>query len=207
MDTQTLYELIGYAASVLVAISLTMRSVLRLRIINLIGAVTFAIYGLLIGATPIALVNGVIVLINVYYLYGMLRSEEYFDLLAVAPDADYLQHFLRFYADDIRGLVPEFTCNPADTDIALLILRDMRPVGVFLAQYQGADQMFVQLDYVIPGYRDLKVARYLYDGHALTQGRGITRVYTQPGNPQHARYLRHMGFQFTPRGALVKLVG
>jgi hypothetical protein len=52
MEASTLYELIGYAASVLVAVALTMRSVLRLRLINLVGAATFTVYGLLIHAYP-----------------------------------------------------------------------------------------------------------------------------------------------------------
>ena len=61
MDTHLLYELIGYLASVLVALSLTMRSILRLRLINLLGAAFFTVYGLLITAYPVAFLNGLIV--------------------------------------------------------------------------------------------------------------------------------------------------
>ena len=43
-----LEEFIGYAASILVAFSLMMSSILKLRIINLIGAITFVIYGLMV---------------------------------------------------------------------------------------------------------------------------------------------------------------
>jgi len=59
-------ELIGYLGSVLVAISLMMRSLLRLRVINLIGALFFTTYGALLGAYPVAVLNGLIVCIDLY---------------------------------------------------------------------------------------------------------------------------------------------
>ncbi len=48
MNIAQIFEIVGYVASILVAVSLLMRSILRLRVINLIGAITFVIYGLLI---------------------------------------------------------------------------------------------------------------------------------------------------------------
>jgi hypothetical protein len=65
MDT-VVFEIIGYVSSILIAISLMMSSILRLRIINLIGAVLFTIYGLGIRAYPVAAVNFLIVLIDLY---------------------------------------------------------------------------------------------------------------------------------------------
>lgn len=50
MSNHLLLELIGYSAYLLIAISLMMSSILRLRIINSLGAVTFVVYGLAIGA-------------------------------------------------------------------------------------------------------------------------------------------------------------
>ena len=67
-------EIIGYAGSLLVAVSLMMSSLVRLRWINLGGALAFAVYGWLVGAYPVLAVNGFIVLVNVYYLWRMNRS-------------------------------------------------------------------------------------------------------------------------------------
>ena len=78
MDLSLTYEIIGYVASVLVAVSLMMRSVLKLRVINLLGAAVFTLYGLLIGAYPVAVVNFVIALIDLYYLREIITSKEYF---------------------------------------------------------------------------------------------------------------------------------
>jgi len=69
METHLIYELIGYAASLLVAISLMMSAIVKLRVVNMIGAFTFAIYGVLIGSIPVAAMNGFIVLINIYFLF------------------------------------------------------------------------------------------------------------------------------------------
>ena len=64
MEATTLYTLIGYLGSAFVVASLAMRSILKLRLIGLAGAVTFVVYGYLIGAWPIVWTNVVIVLIH-----------------------------------------------------------------------------------------------------------------------------------------------
>ncbi|HSQ88123.1 YgjV family protein [Romboutsia sp.] len=69
-------EWVGYAASISVAISLTMTNIVRLRIINSIGCLLFVIYGLYLGAYPVALANGIIVLINIYNLYKLQSSNK-----------------------------------------------------------------------------------------------------------------------------------
>ena len=64
-------EWIGYAASIVIAISLTMTAIVPLRIINSIGCLLFVVYGLYLEAYPVALANAVIVLINIYNLYKL----------------------------------------------------------------------------------------------------------------------------------------
>ena len=66
-----LVEWIGYAASAVIAISLLMIDVGKLRIINSIGCLLFEIYGLLVHAYPVAVANLIIVFINLYHLYKL----------------------------------------------------------------------------------------------------------------------------------------
>ena len=61
-------QLLGYAASLLIATSLLMRSIVRLRIINMAGAATFSLYGFLIGAYPVAFLNLMTTTINIVQL-------------------------------------------------------------------------------------------------------------------------------------------
>src|SRR5690606_31118923 len=64
-------EAVGYLASALVVLSLTMTSVVRLRTISLAGSIAFVVYGAMLGAVPILISNAVIAAINVWFL----RSE------------------------------------------------------------------------------------------------------------------------------------
>ncbi len=195
MDTQTLYEVVGYAASVLVAISLMMRSVLRLRIVNLIGASVFTVYGALIQAYPVAALNGLIVLIDLYYLVEMARARAYFALLEVTSASKYLPAFLHFHAADIRRFFPQFDYTPSPQDAILFVLRDMVPVGVFVARPGAAGELDVLLDYVAPGYRDLKPGLFLYAQQAPRwRAQGIAGLRAVADTPAHRAYLERMGF-------------
>ena len=62
---------VGYLAAGLVVISFMMGSNIRtVRLINMFGAITFMIYGFLLNINlPIIIPNGVITLVQVYYLF------------------------------------------------------------------------------------------------------------------------------------------
>ncbi|WP_084193491.1 YgjV family protein [Vibrio aerogenes] len=61
-------EFIGYAASALVALSFTMKEMVRLRIINCVGCLLFVGYGAMIESWPVMLTNGFITGVNIYWL-------------------------------------------------------------------------------------------------------------------------------------------
>ena len=195
MESQLVLEIVGYVASVLVAISLMMSSILRLRLINLVGSAAFVVYGALIGAYPVAVVNLLIVFINLYYLRQMLGSREYFKLLQVRADSEYLRAFLDFHAAEIQRFLPGFAFAPADGQLVFFVLRDMVPAGLFIGQARGDGVLRVVLDFVIPQYRDFKTGRYVFQDQAeFFRGHGITRIVSGAGSPVHNAYLRRMGF-------------
>jgi hypothetical protein len=86
MNPTLAYEIIGYIASALVAVSLMMSSILKLRVINLVGAALFTVYGLLIGAYPVAVMNLFIVLIDLYYLRDMVSITRRFTISIVQQE-------------------------------------------------------------------------------------------------------------------------
>ncbi|WNJ94890.1 hypothetical protein RND59_12195 [Vibrio ruber] len=61
-------EIIGYAASLMVALSFTMKDIVKLRIVNCIGCLLFVTYGLIIDSWPVTLANLFITGANIYYL-------------------------------------------------------------------------------------------------------------------------------------------
>ena len=187
-------ELIGYLGSILVAISLMMRSLLRLRIINLVGALFFTIYGVLLSAYPVAFLNGLIVCIDLYYLIQMWRQKDFFTFLEVLPNSKYMSAFVEFYKDDILEIIPTYTHKTDEDLLCFFILRNMMPAGLFVAKVQG-EEAHIQLDYVIPNYRDFQVARFILEENAaFFLQRGIRRFVSDGGSAIHQTYLKKMGF-------------
>lgn len=187
-------ELLGYVASAVIAVSLMLVSVVRLRVVNLVGSTLFVVYGLLIEAMPIVLLNVLMVAVNAYHLTRLLRdTEEEIELLQVAPDTPYLGRFLAHHADDIHRVAPGFTLD--HDAVCVLVLRDAVPSGLFVARHEGST-LRVALDYAIPSYRDLKGGAHLYERlPTLLEDASIEEIVADTGDHAHARYLERMGFE------------
>jgi hypothetical protein len=193
MEASTLYTLIGYLGSAFVVTSLAMRSILKLRLIGLAGAITFVVYGYLIDAWPVVWTNVVIILIHLHFLREIRRPDEYFKVLEVRSVSNYLRHFLDHYAEDIEHAWPGFEYRPEENSLTLFILRDLVPAGLFVAKVLDQETLELELDYAIPGYRDFKVGRYLYSKRAL-RDRGYSRIVARTSGDRAADYLAKMGF-------------
>ncbi|MDH3260809.1 MAG: hypothetical protein OEM81_14320 [Acidimicrobiia bacterium] len=188
-------DIVGYAASAVIITSLTMTSVVKLRVIGLAGAASFSVYGLLIGAVPVMITNVIIMGIHAFYLREMLGAKDYFTLLEVQESSAYLRYFIEFHRDDISRRLPAFALRSSPTHLRIFILRNAVPAGLLIAECRPDGIMVVDLDYVIPEYRDFKNARYLFTPRSgALAGRQIDRVYSPPGTEAHQRYLRRMGF-------------
>ena len=87
-------EWFGYASSSVVAVSLLMRSLIKLRWINLAGALMFTTYGLLIRAYPVALLNFAIAGITVCCLAKIYRQKDQLKLVPVGAGSALLAEFL-----------------------------------------------------------------------------------------------------------------
>lgn len=200
MDTTTVYELIGYVGSALIVLSLMMRSLLRLRVINLIGAAVFTVYGVLIAAPPVWVVNGAIVLIDVYELRRLLRAApSRVGVVEVGADDRYLQHLLEQLEDDIRRFVPSYD-GVREAHRAFIVTRELAPAAIVLARPgHGPGEVLVDLDYALPAYRDLASGRFVYAPDGLLARRfDADHVLVTQGAPEHVRYLRRMGFEPGP---------
>jgi hypothetical protein len=191
----TILDWIGYAASVLILISMLMTSFLKLRIVNMAGALLFSIYGFLIGALPVGLLNLFVVFANSYHLYRMIGIKESFKTLEIKRDNRYLIKFLDFYNKDILKYFPQFEYQNTMNSYTYMILRNMAVAGVFLARDYGNKRLFIGLDYVIPDYRDFKLGKYIYQEKIeFFKSEGYEMLCTVPQTANHARYLKKMGF-------------
>lgn len=69
-------EFLGYVAMFTVAGSFLLKDVIKLRLVNSIGAILFIIYGLLIGSLPVACLNLFVGCVNGYYILRSLRERK-----------------------------------------------------------------------------------------------------------------------------------
>lgn len=187
---------IGYLASLVILISLMMQSLKRLRWINLAGALLFAVYGFMIGALPVGLMNVAIVLINVAYLVQTHVKKDYFTLLEATQDTEYIKHFMSFYASNIKHYMALPETLHASEVIKFFILRNTVPAGLFVCRQLDQTTFEVLIDYATPAYRDFKMGRFLFkeQKHYFID-KGITRFVTKPGHDKHRQYLMKMGFK------------
>lgn len=198
----TWIEWFGTFASVVVAISLTLKNIKRLRIVNLIGSLAFAIYGILISAWPVFGLNAFIVLVNTYYLYVMARDAkkpETFEILYVNLVHDeYAQRFLQFYKSDIKKFFPSFPLEGNDDYLmgleACFILRQTVPVSLVVYKREANGDLSILMDYAIPAYRDLKNARFFLETALKNIARTAKVVHAQAEVPAHEAYLKKLGF-------------
>jgi GNAT superfamily N-acetyltransferase len=195
MQNPLVFEIVGYLASILIAISVMNTNVLRLRIFNVIGAACFVVYGFLIKAWPVAGLNLFVVSINSFHLYRIFSSREFFKILEVPADSAYLRHFLAHHLKDIRRYYHHFDYQPGVNQVTLFVLRDTVPAGLFIGEVMPNGDLNVTLDYVVPDYRDLKVAKFLLQEQVdFFRERGVKRLVSSAGTDKHAKYLKNIGF-------------
>lgn len=66
--SSTVYEWIGYAASLFIVLSFVVNKVRMIRIINMLGCLCFIIYGTYFEFWPVVIPNAILVFIQLYYL-------------------------------------------------------------------------------------------------------------------------------------------
>ncbi len=194
-------ELFGYLGSFLVLVSMLMTSVVRLRVINLIGSAIFAAYAILIRSYPTALLNGCLVGVNVYQLLRLRRSTgKSYDFQPFGGGEGFPVWFFRRYRDDIARYFPALDYERALTAEGFAVFYDDQIAGVLLGEREG--ELFdILLDYSTPSFRDCSVGEYLY---GVLPGCGITRLSCAADSPEHVPYMKKMGFVRQADGRYLK---
>lgn len=197
----SLLEWIGYVASILIALSMTVSSIVRFRWINLAGAFLFSLYGFLIHALPVGVLNGLIFFVDAYYLWVIYTKTETFETLEIKAGSEYLLRFLEFHNTDIQRICPGFSYQPDMNTVSFFILRNMSVAGLFLAHREENHVLTVGLDYVIPEYRDFKNGRFIY--YQLREKfveAGFTKIKAAEQNPANDHYFNKLGFKKDENG-------
>ncbi len=192
-------EMIGYAGSALVLISMLMKSVVRLRVINLAGSLIFSVYALIIRSYPTAVMNIALVGINVYHLLHLSRPTRHFDVYEDSPGSAWVRKLLAMYAADIAAFFPEFRPDelPQGEARVFVVLEGSEAAGLLIGRKTG-DGLAVDLDYSTPVYRDCSVGRALY---AALPGFGVRSLTLDRVPESHKPYAKRMGFELREDGS------
>ena len=189
--------IIGYLASVFLAISLIVNNDLKFRWINALGCLSFIVYGIMIHAFPIVLANLFLLLINLYYIIKIYRTHEDFDLVEFKGDDKLVHKFLQFYEKDIENYFPDYRHDVEENNIHFLVLRDLVIANIFVAELQENGIALVKLNYTVPKYRDYKVGRFIFnkENKFLVSKGAKQLMYESVSNEGHEKFLKVMGFR------------
>lgn len=200
-----IYEFIGYLASAIVAVSLAINSIALFRWVNMLGSIMFTTYGFLIDSLPVAFMNGLIVLINVYKLYGIYTQKDDFKSLKIRKDNELLLSFLDYHKKEIAKFFPNFSYQANDEKLCFFILRNMQVAGVFIGDHKEDEILEIELDYVVPQYRDYKNGKFVYSRlKNYFREKGIKKLFTYSENTKHRSYLKKVGFTPDENSVFVK---
>jgi hypothetical protein len=195
-------ELVGYLASALVVLALTMTSVVRLRMVSLCGSLTFLVYGALIGSVPLLITNGSIAMINIWFLRREFASGgphgRDLGVSRIRADSPFLADFVAFHLVDIHRFQPDFRVPVGDDVVTLLLNRDGLPAGLLIGR-RNDDILTIDLDYVLGPYRDSRLGNWLYGpGANIFRNDGITALRSSGTTDTHRKYLERVGFRPSP---------
>lgn len=201
MNPATLLEIFGYIGSALVVISMLMSSVVKLRIINVCGSIISATYAFLIGSFPLALMNVCLIVINIFNLIKLFRTEQKYDFVIGKTDDALVKFFLEHYGSDIRTYFRNYDAEKDSADSVYITCINGSPAGMTLARHTSDDTLDLIIDYSIPKYRDCSVGKYLY---SKLPKYGIRKLTFEKGKSvPHESYLAKVGFK-TEDGYFVK---
>lgn len=191
-----LLEIIGWAGSVLVVVSLMQARVLRFRVLNLVGSAIATGYNAWVGIWPFAAMNGVIAVIDLYWIWRLLRERHDTDayrVVEVGPQEAYLRHVIAVHAEDIARFYPGYTADE-DARWAYLVLRGDETVGLVVLRDSGGGVGEVLLDYVTPRFRDFTPGEFVYHRSGALAGTGLRELTVTPAGGTLDDYLDRVGF-------------
>lgn len=194
MSTAMLIEMVGYLGSALVLFSMLMSSVVKLRVINMIGSAIFATYAMIIHSYPTAFMNGCLVLINLYNLMKLIRKDKHYDLVEEQSESGLFAYIWKYYREDLLKFFPDFDLpQKQKEDKIFIVCCDTVPAGFLMGKDKGNGVLEVTVDYSTPAYRDCSVGKYLY---GQLPKFGVRQLICPVVEVQkHKEYLTKMGFK------------
>ena len=201
MNNINMLEMVGYLGSVLVIVSMLMTSVVRLRVINIIGSAIFTVYAILIKSYPTAFLNACLVIINIHQLRKLHQAPgRSYTMHRIKGEDGFVSWFVDKYLDDIKIYFPDFDPHMLAGSKGYAVFFEDQAAGMILGRNRE-DIYDITLDYTTPAFRDLSVGTFLYK---LLPDHGITKISCDNCGPNHIKYMLDMGFENKGNNEYVK---
>ncbi len=190
-------DALGWAGSVLLVVSLLQARVIRFRVLNLVASMVLTGFNALIEVWSMVAMNGVLTLINAFYLVKLTRERHdtaAFSVIEVGPEDEYLRYTLRQHSADILTYQPDFVWDgAAEGRRAFLVLHGDETVGVVLLHDDGDGTAHVILDFVTRRFRDFSPGEFVWRRSTVLREAGFRRIVTPAG--MVAPYYDRVGFR------------
>lgn len=196
-------QILGYAASLIVFISLMMKSLAKLRVLNAAGSLLFVVFALATDSLPTAFLNLGIVVIDVFYFIRMTRVKDNFEIMTVQKDNEIVRRFYRTNKKELDALFGEASFVKSEK-IALFFRNDdiaglLAYSSVVLPQSDSSvpeSAAEILIDFVVPKYRDFAVGRHFFVKDVrFWKEQGYSCLLSSVPDKRHIPYLERLGFE------------
>lgn len=197
-------EIIGYIASVIVFISLTMKSLVKLRLINAAGSLLFVIFALRTNSFPTAVLNIGIVIIDIYYFLKMIKIEDNFEIVYVEKDNPLVSRFYNIHRTELEALFGGTAFEQSEKTAFFFRNGDIAGLLAYsAAEFDGEKAAEIRIDFAVPKYRDLAVGRrFFVKDLSFWKNQGYVFLITRVPDKIHVPYIRRLGFVHEDNSAI-----
>ncbi len=185
-------EIFGILSSLVIFLSLSMTSIIKLRWINTLGCLMFAIYGYFIGSFSAVLLNLAIACLNLIYLKKLYSTKDTFTLIPADKNSEFFNFFLHNNYKDIEY----FFAKPSFDNLnkIFFLIRNNSVAGI-IGWTEKNNEITIEIDYVTERYRDLKFGKYLFvDNLDFFRNLGYKKIIHKTSIKEHINYIKKLGF-------------
>ena len=145
-------ELFGYFGSALVILSMMMTSVLKLRIINMSGALVSLIYAICVETWPVAVLNACLLIINFVQTIRRLQPKDTIIPVQISTSDSSAKHLFDVWKADFEKCNPDCDLQAITAEKTHILYVGEKAIG-FSISAQNDEQNQVEVLYLIPQSR------------------------------------------------------
>ncbi len=196
MTPELALQIFGWLGSALLVFSVLQAKFLRFRVLNGVASVVLVAYNAALGVWPAVAMNGVLVIIDAYYIWKLTtdkREEKAFTFSPATSDPAAAAWFMARHGADVAVFHPELE-RQLSTGGARTSIVYHNDTAVGLVAFAGMSDVELLADYVIPSYRDYAPGTFVYSPAGPLAAAGVSKVHVDKPLPAVAGYLRQVGF-------------